>query len=129
MIRGNSVHRIFSLYHPLCLSIGCNYELKPLNFRNNNRGLAYGRLGNHRKALENFDRAIKLNKNYAKAYYNRGIAYGKLGNRRQAIEDTKTAARLGYKRVQDLLRRKRIDWGNIYIFKFPALNGSTSFSS
>jgi hypothetical protein len=44
------------------------------------------------------------------AYLNRGLAYGSLGNSQQALEDWKTAARLGLKSVQDILRSQGINW-------------------
>jgi tetratricopeptide (TPR) repeat protein len=60
----------------------------------NGRGFAYGKLGNHRQAISDFDRAIEINPNYAMAYYNRAVVYGILGNHSQEIEDLKTAGRL-----------------------------------
>ena len=39
------------------------------------RGNAYGYIGEHDKAIADYDQAIKLKPNYAKAYYNRGNAY------------------------------------------------------
>ncbi len=53
----------------------------------NNRGVAYGKLGNIEESISDYDSAIKINPRYAEAYNNRGIAYGKLGNHRQAISD------------------------------------------
>ena len=50
-----------------------------------NRGVAYAKLGNHRQAIQDYDRAIEINPKYADAYNNRGVAYGKLGDYRQAI--------------------------------------------
>ena len=56
-------------------------------FAYNNRGVAYGGLGNYRQAIEDCDRAIDIKPGYADAYNNRGFAYNGLGNYRQAIED------------------------------------------
>ena len=41
--------------------------------------LAYGRLGYHGKAIEDYDRALELNPGYEAAQRNRAIAYGNLG--------------------------------------------------
>lgn len=93
-----------------------------------NRGLAYGKLGNHEQAIEDFTKTIELT--YAgvydtsqkkgffplptflntEAYYNRGVAYDKLGNYQQAIKDYQIAARLGNEPAQDFLREKGISW-------------------
>ena len=43
--------------------------------------------GNYKRAIIDFDRAIKLSRNYADAYIGRGLAYGRLGDYHQAIED------------------------------------------
>jgi protein O-mannosyl-transferase len=53
----------------------------------NNRGTAYGSLGNYRQAIEDYNKATELNPKYELAYNNRGYAYGMIGNHRQAIED------------------------------------------
>ncbi|MGZ3592372.1 MAG: tetratricopeptide repeat protein [Syntrophales bacterium] len=73
-----------------------------------NRGNTYINLGNYKQAISDYDRAIEINPNYAFVYYNRSLCYANLGNQKQAIEDLKTAARLGYKGAQDLLRSKKI---------------------
>jgi len=59
-----------------------------------NRGLAYAELGEHDRAIEDYDKAIELNKEYAEAYYNRGLAYAKLGKYDKAIEDFNKAIEL-----------------------------------
>ena len=41
----------------------------------NNRGTAYGAKGQHDRAIQDFDQAIKLNPSYAVAFNNRGTAY------------------------------------------------------
>jgi tetratricopeptide (TPR) repeat protein len=57
-------------------------------------------------AIEAYTSAIALDPSYAEAYYNRGLVYEKLGNRRRAIEDHETAAKLGYKPAQEILKSK-----------------------
>jgi Flp pilus assembly protein TadD len=56
-----------------------------------NRGAAYGRKGNHEKAISDFTEAIQLDPTYALAYYNRGAAYLRTGNRAKADADLATA--------------------------------------
>lgn len=53
----------------------------------NNRGAAYDALDGHARAIEDFDRAIEINRDYAAAYYNRGRTYDSLGKHARAIED------------------------------------------
>lgn len=53
----------------------------------NNRGNAYLSLGNYQQAIEDFNKAIELDPNYAKAHNNRGLAYGSLGKYDLAIEN------------------------------------------
>jgi tetratricopeptide (TPR) repeat protein len=75
-----------------------------------NRGGAYVKLGNHKRAIEDYDKAIELNAEFALAYYNRGIAYSAFGNHNQAIKDWKIAASLGLKEAQDYLKQQGISW-------------------
>ncbi|SMN11914.1 TPR domain protein, putative component of TonB system [uncultured Candidatus Thioglobus sp.] len=53
----------------------------------NNRGNAYDKLGEHQKAIEDFDKATKIKIDYASAFNNRGIVYSELGKYQKAIED------------------------------------------
>ncbi|MFH1674266.1 MAG: tetratricopeptide repeat protein, partial [Pseudomonadota bacterium] len=76
----------------------------------NNRGFAYGKLGNHQQAIKDYNKAIDLDPLDAMAYSNRGFAYGILGNYQQGIEDIKVVARLGDGWSQDFLRSKDIVW-------------------
>ncbi len=60
----------------------------------NNRGNAYGRLGQIERAFRDYDEAIRLNPYYAVAYSNRGNAYTRLGQFERAFRDYDEAIRL-----------------------------------
>ena len=51
------------------------------------RGNAYSYMGEHEKAIADYDQAIKLKPNYAKAYCHRGVAYCKKREYDKAIKD------------------------------------------
>ena len=70
------------------------YSGKNLAIAYNNRGSAYGNLGEYRRAIEDYDQTLRLDPGFAKAYYNRGSAYGNLGENRRSIEDYDEALRL-----------------------------------
>ena len=53
----------------------------------NNRGDSYLALGQYQRAIEDYDKTIELDRDYAKGYNNRGIAYGDLGKYQLALED------------------------------------------
>jgi len=53
----------------------------------NNRGNAYLLLGQYQQAIEDYNKALKQDRDFAKAYNNRGLAYEKLGKYQLAIED------------------------------------------
>ena len=74
------------------------------------RGLAYARLNEFKQAIDDFDNAIKLNPDFTEAYYNRGGTYGKTGDDKKGIDDIKTAAKMGYKPAQELLKINGVDW-------------------
>lgn len=58
------------------------------------RGNAYSYIGEHDKAIADYDRAIKLKPHYAKAYYNRGNAYRDKVDFDKAIADYTKAIEL-----------------------------------
>jgi Flp pilus assembly protein TadD len=74
------------------------------------RGNAYFNLKDYQQAIKDFDRAIKINPKYAEAYYGRGNTYSYLGLSQNAIDDLKIAAGLGFKKAQNFLRSKGIEW-------------------
>ena len=60
----------------------------------NNRGAAYYYLGQYQRAIEDYDKAIQLDPDYATAYYNRGGSYSDLAQYQRAIEGFDKAIQL-----------------------------------
>jgi protein O-mannosyl-transferase len=60
----------------------------------NNRGTAYGKMGQYDKALEDLDKAIMLYPDYSDAYSNRGIIYSKIGLLDSALQSFNKAVAL-----------------------------------
>ena len=60
----------------------------------NNRGIDYGKKGEHDLAIKDFTKAIKLKSDYALAYNNRGAVYRSKGEHDLAIEDCNKAIQL-----------------------------------
>lgn len=58
------------------------------------QGVEHYRLGDFQGAVEEFNRAIQINPNYADAYNKRSSAYASLGNYQKAIEDLQIATNL-----------------------------------
>ncbi|MDE2134241.1 MAG: tetratricopeptide repeat protein [Alphaproteobacteria bacterium] len=105
-----------------------------------NRGLAYDDLGQHARAIQDYDQAIRLNPAYEEAFGSRGVAYGELGQYARSIQDFDQAIRLNpgdahdyyYRSVskrrlgdsagadEDLAKAKAID---------PSIGGSGNSSS
>jgi tetratricopeptide (TPR) repeat protein len=53
----------------------------------NSRGVAFDKIGQFDRALEDYDKAIVLNSSYPEAYNNRGITFKKIGMFNKAIEN------------------------------------------
>jgi tetratricopeptide (TPR) repeat protein len=53
----------------------------------NVRGSAYGRAGDYRQALRDFDTAIELNPSFYQAYSNRALIYRFTGDQAKALAD------------------------------------------
>ena len=62
-----------------------------------NSGYAKAELKKYRGAIQDYNKAIELNPNYADAYYSRGNAKGKLQDYRGAIQDFNKAIELNPK--------------------------------
>ncbi len=60
----------------------------------NVRGSAYGRAGEHRRALDDFNRAIELKPRFYQAYANRALVERNMGDQAQAASDYNTALQL-----------------------------------
>ena len=61
------------------------------------RGVAYGELGQHQRAIEDYDKAIQLDPNEASLYNNRGIVYRNLGQGKKSDADKAKACSLDSK--------------------------------
>ena len=61
-----------------------------------NRGTAYALLRKFKQAIQDFNKAIELNPNYAAAYNNRAYCYQELGDKAKAQADFAKAKELGY---------------------------------
>jgi tetratricopeptide (TPR) repeat protein len=67
-------------------------DIEPSFVAYHNRGLAYLRISEYRKAIADFTKAIELNGSIATAYYNRGLAYQAIGRTNLSKLDFEKAA-------------------------------------
>ncbi|CAK9068348.1 unnamed protein product [Durusdinium trenchii] len=72
----------------------------------NDSGFSKDCPGKYEEAIEDYNRAIELDPNYAVAFCNRGIAKGKLGRYEEAIEDCNRAIELA---IEDFNRAIELD--------------------
>ena len=61
----------------------------------NNRGISYRLKGEHDRAIQDYNQAIRINAKFAAAYNNRGIAYDRKGDYDRAIADYTQSIVLG----------------------------------
>ena len=59
-----------------------------------NRGIAFNDIGEYRRAIEDYDQALRIDPGFAKPHTGRGIAYNHLGEHYRAIENYEQALRL-----------------------------------
>jgi len=69
------------------------------------KGVAKYELDDYMGAIQDYNKAIELNPNYARAYYNRGATKGKLGEYRGAIQDYNKAIELNPNYVNAYINR------------------------
>ncbi len=60
----------------------------------NYRGLVHDKRGQYEKAIEDFNRAVRLDRHDIRAYKNRGLTYAKMGLHQLALENFHIAARM-----------------------------------
>lgn len=58
------------------------------------RAVAYMHLGQHQRAIDDIERALRLNSGDSDSYYLRGLAYRALGQHQKAIDDSTRAINL-----------------------------------
>ena len=51
-------------------------------------------MGVYQEAIKDYEQALKINPNEAKAFYNRAIVYSRLEEMKKAIDDYQNAAKL-----------------------------------
>jgi tetratricopeptide (TPR) repeat protein len=60
----------------------------------NNRAAAYMAKGQYDRAMEDYDRAIRLDPNLARAFYGRGVLWERKNDLQRALADFKKASEL-----------------------------------
>lgn len=77
-----------------CFFFGCAQSTPNYYF---DRGLSKRRLRNHKGAIQDLTKAIKLNPKFTKAYYNRGVSKHFIGSHTKAMHDFTKAIELNPK--------------------------------
>ncbi|MDM8551071.1 tetratricopeptide repeat protein [Desulfobacterales bacterium HSG2] len=73
------------------------------------KGKKFYRSGNYPEAIDAFTRVTELKPDYALGYYNRAVVYYKVGDGDAAENDLRKASRLGYKKADKLLDKKKVE--------------------
>ena len=77
-------------------------------FKTAEEAFRYGRYswvsGNYTAAIQDYNKAIELNPDYANAYYNRGLAKYKLGDKDGSCLDWSKAGELGLSQAYDAIK-------------------------
>ncbi len=86
----SSINKLYSL--PIAITftdIPQTQNIESFNGAENllNSGLKKAKNQNYGEAIKHFSEALRLNSNFAEAYYNRGQAYYEIGNYQAAIDD------------------------------------------
>ena len=69
------------------------------------RGNVYSRHGNYERAVQDYNRAIEMDGDFAEAYYDRGCSYHEVGLNEQAITDLTRAIELNPEAARYYARR------------------------
>lgn len=80
-----------------------------------NRGIAFSRIGQYDKAIDDYGAAIALNHNFYGAYLNRGMAYGEMGQSDKALADFNEAIAI-YPRYYEAYNNKGMVYGKVASF-------------
>ena len=75
-----------------------------------NQGATYSKKGNYKEAIQEYDKAIKINPSYTTAYYNRSVAYTKTGQYDKAINDCNKVLQLDPKHANSYYTRGVSYW-------------------
>jgi tetratricopeptide (TPR) repeat protein len=73
-----------------------------------NRGNLFAKMKQWKEAVQEYTEAIRLNKDYAEAYYNRGVAYLMMGEHVKGVADLSKAGELGLYKAYNLIKRYRM---------------------
>lgn len=83
----------FSCFIAACLAFS-QESIKPEALEHKTKGLVLDRAGNFEGALREYTEAIRLQPDYALAFFDRGVVYGEIGKSEAAIADYRRAIAL-----------------------------------
>jgi tetratricopeptide (TPR) repeat protein len=109
---GNDIEKCYKSTNPDIVINHCSQAIgskklsgKSLAFAFYKRGNAYSQKEDYDQAIQDYDRAIRLNPGQAIAFSNRGVAYARKGNYDWAIQDYDQAIRLNPKHADAFSNR------------------------